>query len=271
MIALLTDFGYTDHFVGVLKGVIKNLHSGIDIIDICHSVQSYSIVNAQYILYSSYRYFPPGTIFCVIVDPGVGTDRKGLIARDDRFTYVLPDNGIISAVMTEAMKLFHVNMALFSDSSATFHGRDVFAPIAAGLAMGFPPEEYGVPAASIVRAPFPEYSAAPGEMRCDIVHIDTFGNAITSLPADTVDFEACSVYSVASERYQFHCICIRSYGDLFRGQCGIIQGSSGLIELAINTGSITDRHGMRIGDRLIFTPLTGAEQCPHPNNYLSGS
>ncbi len=262
MIALITDFGYTDHFVGVVKGVLKSLSPGVDIIDISHSVQSYSILNAQFILYSSYRHFPPGTVFCVIVDPGVGTDRKGLIATDGNRHFVMPDNGIISAVMNDAMKVYHIDMTRFRNASCTFHGRDVFAPVAAGLSSGQPPEQYGKPADSIVTASFPLYSSSPDEMKCGIIHIDKFGNAITSLPVNTIDFETCSVYSVTSGRYRFKSICIRSYGDLFRGQSGIIRGSSGFIELALCTRSIAEKYGITIGDQLTICPLT--PPCPTP-------
>lgn len=257
MIALITDFGYTDHFVGVVKGVIKSLSPDTDIIDISHSVRSYSILNAQFILYSSYRYFPEGTVFCVVVDPGVGTDRKALMAADGRYTFVLPDNGIISAVMTAEMRLYHIDMKQFNNASSTFHGRDVFAPVAAGLSQGRSPDTYGKPADSIVEAPFPVYSASPGELKCGIIHIDKFGNAITSLPINTIDFEACSLYSVTSGRYRFKSVCIRSYGDLFKGQSGIIRGSSGFIELALCTRSIAEKYGMDVGDQLTMRPLNG--------------
>ena len=133
-------------------------------------------------------------------------------------------------------------MAPFKNASCTFHGRDVFAPVAAGLSLGHPPEQYGKPADSIVTDPFPRYSSSPDEMKCGIIHIDKFGNAITSLPVNTIDFETCSLYSVSSGRYRFKSICIRSYGDLFKGQCGIIRGSSGFIELALCTRSIAESY-----------------------------
>lgn len=263
MIALITDFGYTDHFVGVVKGVLKSLDPGAEVVDISHSVKSYSILNAQFILFSSYRYFPEGTVFCVIVDPGVGTDRKGLIAADGRYFFVMPDNGIISAVMTDMMKLYHIDMEPFKNATATFHGRDVFAPVASGLSRGTPPERYGKPADSIVTTPFPRYTATPESMKCGIIHIDKFGNAITSLPINTIDFEACSLYSVSSGRYRFKSICVRSYGDLFKGQCGIIRGSSGFIELALSMRSIAEKHRMSIGDQLTIRPLSSS-QAPIP-------
>src|SRR5271157_4320555 len=129
-IALITDFGYTDSFVGTMKGVIKRINSDADIIDITHSVRSFSIPNAQFALYSSYKYFPIGTIFVVVIDPGVGTERKGLIAQDGGDYFILPDNGILSAVASRSMKAYSIDMALFPGASATFHGRDVFAPVA---------------------------------------------------------------------------------------------------------------------------------------------
>jgi S-adenosylmethionine hydrolase len=256
MIALITDFGYTDHFVGVIKGVIKNINPGTDIIDISHDVRSFSIVNAQFILHSSYRFFPPQTIFCIVIDPGVGTDRKGMIATDGTYFFVVPDNGIISAVQSDTMKFYHIDMALFPGASATFHGRDVFALVAAGLSRGSIPEEFGTVADTIMQTPFPDYSSSEHEMKFGIIHIDKFGNAITSLPVNTIDFAACPLYSVESARYHFDAVCIRSYGDLYNGQCGILRGSSGFIELAENTRSISERFGMTIGDQIVMTPLT---------------
>lgn len=263
MVALITDFGYTDHFVGVVKGVIKSLSPGVDIVDISHSVQSYSILNAQFILHSSYRYFPEGTVFCVIVDPGVGTGREGIIASDGRYRFVMPDNGVISAVMTDTIAVYHIDPALFKKASRTFHGRDVFAPVAAGLARGAKPEEFGTPSSSVIKSRFPLFTASGNKFTCLIIHIDKFGNAITSLPVNTIDFEACSLYSVSSERYRIKSICVRSYGDLFKGQCGMIRGSSGFIELALRERSIAEKYGMAIGDHLTLEPM-GSEQAPSP-------
>jgi S-adenosylmethionine hydrolase len=256
MIALITDFGYTDHFVGVIKGVIKSINTGTDIIDISHDVRSFSIVNAQYILYSSYKSFPPQTVFCVIIDPGVGTGRRGIIAADGTYSFVLPDNGIISAVQSNEMSFFHIDMARFPDASPTFHGRDVFAPIAALLSRGSTPEEFGTAADTIARLPFPDYSSSELEKKFGIIHIDKFGNSITSLPVNTIDFSTCPLYCINSGRYHFDAVCVRSYGDLYAGQCGILQGSSGFIELAENRSSISDRFGMAVGDRMVMTPLT---------------
>jgi S-adenosylmethionine hydrolase len=256
MIALITDFGYTDHFVGIIKGVIKKINPAADIIDVSHDIRSFSIVNAQFILHSSYKYFPAKTVFCVIIDPGVGTDRKGIIAEDDKYTFVMPDNGILSAVQSDTMKLYHIDMAAFPGVSATFHGRDVFAPVAAGLSQGLPPEQFGAPADTVVQIPFPDYSSSKNEKKFGIIHMDKFGNAITSLPVNTIDFSACPLYSVSSARYRFDAVCVRGYGDLYHGQFGILQGSSGFIELAENRRSISDRFGMTVGDQIVMTPLT---------------
>lgn len=256
MIALITDFGYTDHFVGVIKGIIKTINPGIDITDISHDVRSFSIVNAQFTLYSSYKFFPTGTIFCIIIDPGVGTDRKCIIAADGTYSFVLPDNGIISAVQSNEMRFFHIDMARFPDISPTFHGRDVFAPIAARLSLGSRPEEFGTASDTVIHVPFPNYSSSELEKIFDIIHIDKFGNAITSLPVNTIDFSTCPLYRINSGRHHFDAVCVRSYGDLYAGQCGILRGSSGFIELAENRTSISERFGMAVGDRMVMTPMT---------------
>jgi S-adenosylmethionine hydrolase len=105
-----------------------------------------------------------------------------------------------------------------------------------------------------VRRPFPLYASSGAESKCAVAHIDKFGNAITSLPNNEIDFTTCPQYSVSSGRYRFGCVCVRSYADLFKGQCGMLQGSSGLIELAMPMAPLSDKYGMHIEDELKITP-----------------
>ena len=157
MIALITDFGTTDHFTGVVKGVIKKINPGAEIIDICHDVAPQSITNAQFILKSSYPYFPGGTIFYVVVDPGVGSDRKILIVKIKSFYFVMPDNGIISVLENDEIETWEADISKFKNISNTFHGRDIFAPLAAKLSMGHSPGELGKKTSGYVRKTFPGY------------------------------------------------------------------------------------------------------------------
>ncbi len=250
LIALITDFGFADGYVGIIKGVIKSVNQDADIIDVIHSVKSFSIINAQFALYSSYKYFPFGTIFAVIVDPGVGTERRGIIAQDDKYFYVLPDNGIISAVTPSHVKTYNIDMTQFPKASRTFHARDVFAPVVARLSLGSQPEQFGELIEDAVLSPFPEYTITAEGNTAMIIHIDKFGNAITSLPNDAIDFVADISYSITSDTYIFDSVCIRTYQDLAVGLFGMIRGSSGFIELAANQYSISEKFDIAIGDKI---------------------
>ena len=252
MIALITDFGVADCYAGVMKAMMKSINQNADIIDITHSVRSYSIINAQFALYSSYNYFPVGTIFAVIVDPGVGTARKGIIAQDDRYYFVLPDNGIISAVASSRLKIYNIDMTLFPEASSTFHARDVFGPVAARLSMGYQPGQLGSLTNDAVLCPFPDYSIVECGNSATIIHIDKFGNAITSLPNDTIDFNSNVTYSVISDNYRFETVCAGTYGDIALNSAGMIRGSSGFIELSANQFPISERFDMAIGDHLVI-------------------
>ncbi len=251
-IALITDFGYTDSFAGTMKGVIKSINPSADIIDITHSVRSFSIPNAQFVLYSSYKYFPAETIFVVVIDPGVGTERKGLVAYDGSYYYVLPDNGLLSAVASPDMKTYNIDMALFSEASTTFHGRDIFAPVAARLSLGKRPEEFGTLISDAVQYPFPEFRAFGSGAMAKIIHIDKFGNTTTTIPNDAIEHGKDISYSVTSDSYTFNCVCVHTYGDLGANDFGLIRSSSGFIELAVNQGSIAERFRIDIGDRLVL-------------------
>ena len=253
MIALITDFGLSDHYAGVIKGVIKGINPDADIVDITHEVRAHSILDAQFILLSSFRYFPPGTIFCIIVDPGVGTARRALIAVDDHKTYVLPDNGIITPIATAGMRYYTIDMSSFTDISSTFHGRDIFAPVTARLSLGTPADDIGHSFASIVERPFPAYSISDNGIRCTIVHIDRFGNATTSLPLDAFDFIPGEIRSVINPSYSFRAACSDSYAGIAKGGEGIIRGSSGFLELAAHAGSVSEKFGINIEDPIVLS------------------
>jgi len=248
IIGLITDFGNDDNYVGVVKGVISGVHPGARIVDISHGVASYSVTNGQYCLYSSYRYFPRGTVFFVIVDPGVGTRRRALAVRDRGFFFVAPDNGILDAVLTASAEVFAVREERFGDVSATFHGRDIFAPVSAMLAMGTDPRELGDPSAEWVRRPFPVHVTTGDVHEGSVVHVDKFGNVITSFPNDLLaGGKGCLVRGA---RGGFSARPGRTFSDLGKGEAGILPGSSGLVELAMNCASLADRYGINIDDTI---------------------
>ena len=156
-IAIITDFGSRDYFTGVMKGVIKSINPVAEIIDITSDAAPFSVRNAQFLLASSYRFFPQGTIFLVVVDPGVGTSRRALVAFDGRYCFVLPDNGIISAVWSGAVRCRMLPIPVGRGISITFHGRDVFAPAAARLSRGDLMDGMGEPCSDPVHLRYPPF------------------------------------------------------------------------------------------------------------------
>ncbi len=253
MIALITDFGYRDYFVGVIKGVIKKINPEVEIVDISHGVESFSAVNAQFILYSSYRYFPADTIFCVVVDPGVGTDRRGLIARDREYFFVLPDNGIVSAVMASDSNVYAIGDSFFQHASSTFHGRDVFAPVSAYISKGRQPADLGFRINDYIEKRFPDYNFRDDGIDGVVVHIDKFGNAVLSIPNGAIKEDSKIRYMISSDNYEFPAISCETYGKLEKKEVGLIKGSSGFIELAIKGDSLSGQYEITIEDRVVIS------------------
>ncbi len=247
IIALLTDFGNDDVYVGAVKGAILSRTRDVEIVDISHGVKSYSVINAQFFLFSAYRHFPAGTIFYIIVDPGVGSRRRALIARDDGFYFVAPDNGILDAVVGTNAEIFAIREERFVNVSPTFHGRDIFAPVAAKLAMGVFAEELGMPFYDRIKKPFPQYHTQGNRAEATVVHVDKFGNVIISFPNTALENKSCIV---EASGVRFRAELCKTFADLAHGKDGIMAGSTGLVELAKNCESLADAYGISIGDTL---------------------
>jgi S-adenosylmethionine hydrolase len=184
MITLLTDFGLSDYFVPAVKGVILTINPEVRIIDITHDVAAHDIQAAAFTLGACYHNFPSGTIHVVVVDPGVGSSRRAIVAEAGGYIFVGPDNGVFSFVYARESnpRVFHVtNDRYFRHPvSATFHGRDVFAPVAAHIAGGARPEEIGAEIEDYVRFEIPRPRVSQGVIDGRIIHIDRFGNLVTN-------------------------------------------------------------------------------------------
>jgi len=224
-IALLTDFGLQDPFVGVMKGVIAGLAPQADVIDLCHGVPPQDVRAGALYLRASTAYFPDNALFVGVVDPGVGSARRILFARTKRHWFLAPDNGLLSW-LTEPVVEWRVveNAKLFLPKvSSTFHGRDIFAPVAARLAAGLDPHDLGPQLEQpAVALPWP---------KDEILAIDRFGNAITSIdrPVKTV-------------RYKGKTIAVkRTYADAAEGETLAVYGSYGLLELSVRNGDFAAR------------------------------
>jgi S-adenosylmethionine hydrolase len=228
-IALLTDFGLRDPYVGAMKGVIASIAPQARVIDISHDVPPFGVREGAWILRIAAPYFPPGTVFVVVVDPGVGTGRRILLAKAGGRLYLAPDNGLLGDLGGREFRAV-TNRGLFLENvSSTFHGRDIFAPVAARLARGLPSERVGPRIRSIVRLP---------RTNGRVVWIDRFGNVVTDLPPGPTRL-----------RFRGRRIpVVPTYAAARRGRLVAVVGSSGTLEIAAVEGNAARRLGARVGE-----------------------
>ena len=237
VITLTTDFGTRDTYVAEMKGVILSITRDVQVVDITHEVAPHDILEGALALEAAAPRFPAGTIHVAVVDPGVGTARRGLAvaARDQLF--VGPDNGLFTPFLGDSRwRAFELGAAEFRRAgvSHTFHGRDVFAPAAAHLARGVEPDRLGPPVTDPVRLAWPDMRVSEGRVGGAVVHVDRFGNLVTSIHADAIAALGSGVaIRVAGKSLPL----VRTYGDLGRGDPGALVGSTNRLEIAVNAGS----------------------------------
>jgi len=272
-VALLTDFGTRDPWVAVMKAVMRGICPTLAFIDISHEIEAQNLRQAAFSLLTSWRWFPAGTIFLTVVDPGVGSVRRPLaVAADGRY-FVAPDNGVLSWALAEMdlqQAVAAVNPAWhLSPASHTFHGRDVFAPLAAQLACGRTLDELGATITDLHQLPAPALAAGPARFSAEVIHVDRFGNLVTSLgalrwtgsallrleprfgtgapcvlPAGSVRIEA-GRHTIAGVQ--------RTYSAVKPGEALACIGSSEFLELAVNQGDAAARFGLQVNDRIEVT------------------
>lgn len=232
VIALLTDFGTSDYFVGAMKGVILSIDETARIVDITHDVRPQDIRAAGFILRSCYREFPGKTIFVTVVDPGVGSDRRPVLAVAAGYYFIAPDNGLLEFLYGsgEDCRVYEIADEKFyrHPVSRTFHGRDIFAPAAAHLARGIRPAEFGPSVTDFVRGEETRPVKAPdGEIEAEVIHIDRFGNLITNLTrGDLPERFYLVVGGTRIDQLQTH------FSAAGPGEVFMIFGSAGLLEIA---------------------------------------
>jgi|SRR5208282_5563393 len=245
ILSLLTDFGLTDSFVAEMKAVIFSISENVQIVDISHQVEKFDISMGAFLLNRAAQYFPDGTIHVAVVDPGVGSDRRGIAVETERAIFVGPDNGLmIPAARTQ--KVLHVyeltNRSLMrKEISATFHGRDVFAPVAAHLANGTLPRECGPELGAYVDSPFPSAKIEGKYWISEVVYVDGFGNIVTNLSRDLLKDTLSQRISLYVGGRQFSVRFVNTYSDLREGEVGALFGSHGFLELACREKSAAAR------------------------------
>lgn len=192
IITLATDFGYKDPLSGIMKGVILGINPGTNIVDITHGINKYNIREAALTVGMSYRQFPLNTIHVAVTDPGVGSSRRPILVVTENYYFVGPDNGIFSVVYSESQRcgVIHITSEHYflRNRSATFHARDIFAPVAAWLSKGIVSSNFGEPITDYVKLPLPVPTMpTKTTVEGEIIHIDHFGNAITNIKATYLD------------------------------------------------------------------------------------
>jgi len=273
-ITLITDFGLDDGYVGAMKGVILSIAPHATIVDISHAVPAQDVRSAAWILYTAYYTFPRSTVHCVVVDPGVGSQRRAIALQAGAYTFVAPDNGLLSYVLAHeplhmAVELTHPRFH-HHPVSHTFHGRDIFAPVAAHIVQGTPLDELGPPIDQPVTWPLrhPERDAE-GALLGHVIHTDHFGNCITDLQMRS---EKDNVYLVSPPGGGSEPLAIprcqvqikvggcslqgisRTYSDGPSGEPLALVGSSGHLEIALVGGSAAQALDLRVGDSIIVHP-----------------
>jgi S-adenosylmethionine hydrolase len=244
-IVLLTDFGTHDHYVAAMKGVILTINPQAAIIDITHEIEPQNIKSAAFTLWACYQDFPAGTIFMVVVDPGVGSSRRGIAASQGGYSFVAPDNGVLSFVLNKNAEVVELkNPAYFANRvSATFHGRDVFAPVSAHLSEGVGLEEFGPGVSDPILFEFSKPRInEDGSITAEIIYIDHFGNLITNL----VQHDLPERFRIEVEGRQIgkHC---KFFAESEPAELISIVGSTGFLEIAVNQGSAQNLLKAKIG------------------------
>lgn len=267
IITLTTDLGLTDAYVAVMKGVILSINPEASLVDICHTIKPQNILEAAFILSTAYEFFPERTIHLVIVDPGVGTERRAIILRTPLADFVAPDNGVLSYVILKSLtkpvedntnlqqielepglEAVAITKPQFwrSPVSPTFHGRDIFAPVAARLSLGFPPIDFGEAINSVTILPLPHpYWTPGGTLVGHIVHIDSFGNLITNIMSSDLRQPKEATIELGN---QLIFGLSRTYAE-GKGLLALI-GSSGYLEIALTGGSAYALTGADVGSEV---------------------
>jgi S-adenosylmethionine hydrolase len=245
MIVLLTDFGQSE-YVGVMKAVICSIASHTKLVDLWHDISAQNIIEASWVLKNSYKYFPEGAIFCCVVDPGVGTERKALAVKTETYYFVAPDNGLLWETLKEQGNIDARQIPIPPGASRTFHGRDVFAKAAGKIELGSF-DEFREKVSQVRKL---EIYLNPPEGT--IVRIDRFGNVITNLPRQDK-----GTYCVAIGEKTYTMDCYPNYEAARDDELFLIEGSSNTLEISLKNGNANAKLAAKTGQRIVLRDATG--------------
>lgn len=239
IITLITDFGLNDHYTGAMKGVIYSINPDAKIVDITHNIPRQDVFRGAFILRDAYCFFPKGTIHVVVVDPGVGSKRRSITVKADQNLFVGPDNGLFSFIYKESksVKINEIANPKFflPETSNTFHGRDIFAPVAAHLSLGVSMGELGNEVLDQVKLEIVDPEVYGDEIIGGVIYEDSFGNLITNIPARMIK----SGSRICIDKWVIERVS-KSYSEVQRGELLAIVGSSGHLEFSVNQGRASD-------------------------------
>jgi hypothetical protein len=248
-VTLITDFGTRDYYAGALKGVILSIAPGVRVIDISHDVEAYNVLHAAFLLRQIWPWYPRGTVHLAVVDPGVGSSRRIILGQYEGRYVIAPDNGLVTLVHrdfpSEAMHVVENRRYFMSEVSATFHGRDIMAPVAGHLANGIRPGEFGQATDNLELLPVASRADTVGnELVGLVLYVDKFGNLVTNIGPDQLA-PPCGLHREWEVLVNGHSIGpIRTtFSDVALGESAAVLGSSGLIEIVVNQGSAAERFG----------------------------
>jgi S-adenosyl-L-methionine hydrolase (adenosine-forming) len=253
IITLTTDFGLRDHYVSAMKAVILGINPGVRLVDISHEIEPQDVMAGAWVVRSAVDFFPEGTVHLVVVDPGVGTDRNPVALELDGQLFVGPDNGIFSLISSQkSCSVYKLTNREFwrNSTSHTFHGRDIFAPVAAHLANDVPLGQLGEPLEELVTYRWATPIADKAGIQGWVVHIDHFGNLISNIPEelirDTIGMRRMKIYVGNTIIHEI----VPSYGYVEEGDPVAYIGSSGMLEVAVNKGDASEMLSVRKGAQI---------------------
>lgn len=264
VITLLTDFGYESYFVPAMKGVILSLNPEALIIDITHSIPQFNVYKAAFTLWASYKYFPRGTIHVVVVDPGVGTSRRAIVIKTRNYYFVGPDNGVLMMAAEDDgiidVRAIENREFMRPIMSSTFHGRDVFAPIAAYISLGLDVSLLGPRVTDPIKLQGITSRISRGFASSVIVYIDHFGNAYTGIKEGDLGVLGLKYgdelrVNIPRKNIELKVRFLRSYGYANEGEALVLVNSEGFLELSVNRGNFAQRFGVEEGDEVVISVI----------------
>ncbi len=263
VIGLLTDYGWTDPYVAQLKGVILTVNPNARLLDLTHSVTPFNLTEGAYLLDQCAEEFPSGTIFVAVVDPQVGADRSPVLLETAKGKFFVgPDNGLFTQViahegLAKAWVLDRPQFFRSGEISRTFHGRDIFGPVAAHLAAGTDPERLGTPVTTLVMLPDKEPTFAAGMISTEVLHIDRYGNVILNLPKAgevAARLHDGNVVKISIGRESYSAPLVKTYSEVEKGRLLLVYGGGDLLEIAVNEGSAAKQLKVEPGASVFLKP-----------------